>query len=82
MPWSEKQRLALRFEAFNVTNTQRMGAIDGSRRLRDCAHPGGAPYGCSCRSRQTRFRHRPTGLTLPAFRDSRARCSLASVTSF
>jgi len=31
LPWSEKQRLALRFEAFNVTNTQRMGTLDTSR---------------------------------------------------
>jgi len=31
MPWSENHKLQLRFEAFNVTNTQRMGAIDGSR---------------------------------------------------
>jgi hypothetical protein len=31
MPWSEKHTLQVRFEAFNVTNTQRMGAIDTSR---------------------------------------------------
>jgi hypothetical protein len=31
MPWGEKHMLQVRFEAFNVTNTQRMGAVDGSR---------------------------------------------------
>ena len=31
LPWSEKQDLQIRFEAFNVTNTQRMGDIDTSR---------------------------------------------------
>jgi hypothetical protein len=31
LPWSEKQSLQIRFEAFNVTNTQRMGDIDTSR---------------------------------------------------
>lgn len=31
MPWSENQELQIRFEAFNVTNTQRMGNIDTSR---------------------------------------------------
>ncbi|HLL14635.1 MAG TPA: TonB-dependent receptor [Pyrinomonadaceae bacterium] len=31
MPWSETQKLQLRFEAFNVTNTQRMGSLKGGR---------------------------------------------------
>jgi hypothetical protein len=31
LPWSETQRLQVRFEAFNVTNTQKMGTLDGSR---------------------------------------------------
>lgn len=31
MPWSETQELQIRFEVFNVSNTQRMGAIDTSR---------------------------------------------------
>jgi Carboxypeptidase regulatory-like domain/TonB dependent receptor len=31
MPWSEGHELQIRFEAFNVTNTQRMGDIDSSR---------------------------------------------------
>jgi hypothetical protein len=31
MPWSEKQKLQIRVEAFNVTNTQRLGQYDTSR---------------------------------------------------
>ena len=31
MPWSEGHNLQVRFEAFNVTNTQRMGALVGGR---------------------------------------------------
>lgn len=31
VPWSENHNVQVRFEAFNVSNTQRMGAVDGSR---------------------------------------------------
>ena len=31
MPWSEGHNLQVRFEAFNVTNTQRMGSLVGGR---------------------------------------------------
>jgi hypothetical protein len=31
MPWSERQKLQIRVEAFNITNTQRLGQFDTSR---------------------------------------------------
>ena len=31
MPWSEGHKLQIRVEAFNITNTQRMGQYDTSR---------------------------------------------------
>jgi hypothetical protein len=31
MPWSEKQKLQIRVEAFNITNTQRLGQFDTGR---------------------------------------------------
>ncbi len=31
MPWSERQKLQIRVEAFNITNTQRLGQYDTSR---------------------------------------------------
>jgi hypothetical protein len=48
VPWSEKHKLQVRFEAFNVTNTQRMGEVDGSRTGYGISlDPGGSPYGCT-----------------------------------
>lgn len=48
VPWAEKHRLQVRFEAFNVTNTQRMGAVDPSRSGYGLAlDPGGSPFGCT-----------------------------------
>jgi hypothetical protein len=31
MPWSETQKFQIRWETFNVTNTQSLGGIDSSR---------------------------------------------------
>jgi len=46
MPW-EGHSLELRIEAFNVTNTQRMGALTGGRTGYGVGlDPGGAPFGC------------------------------------
>lgn len=48
MPWSEKQKLQIRWDAFNVTNTQRLGSVDSSRTgYGITADPGGRPFGCS-----------------------------------
>ena len=48
MPWSERHKLQIRWEIFNVTNTQRLGAIDGSRTgFGITADPAGRPVGCS-----------------------------------
>ena len=48
MPWSEKQSLELRIEAFNVTNTQRMGALTGGRTGYGVGlDPAGDPAGCT-----------------------------------
>ena len=47
MPW-EGHSLELRLEAFNLTNTQRMGALTGGRTGFGIGlDPGGAPFGCS-----------------------------------
>ena len=47
MPW-EGHSLELRLEAFNVTNTQRMGALTGGRTGYGIGlDPGGAPFGCT-----------------------------------
>jgi hypothetical protein len=47
MPWNEGHQLQLRWDAFNVTNTQRFGAIDQSRTgfgvVRDPARRGALP---------------------------------------
>ena len=47
MPW-EGHTLEVRLEAFNITNTQRMGALTGGRTGYGVGlDPGGAPFGCS-----------------------------------
>lgn len=47
MPW-EGHSLEVRLEAFNLTNTQRMGALTGGRTGYGVGlDPGGAPFGCS-----------------------------------
>ena len=47
MPW-EGHSLEFRLEVFNVSNTQRMGALTGGRTGYGVGlDPGGAPYGCS-----------------------------------
>jgi len=47
MPW-EGHSLELRLEAFNVTNTQRMGSLTGGRTGYGIGlDPAGAPFGCS-----------------------------------
>jgi hypothetical protein len=48
MPWSEKQSLEIRLEAFNVTNTQAMGSLTGGRTGYGVGlDPAGEPAGCS-----------------------------------
>ncbi len=48
MPWSERHRLQFRLEAFNITNTQRMGALTGGRLGYGIGlDPAGAPVGCT-----------------------------------
>ncbi len=48
MPWSERHKLQIRWDVFNVTNTQRMGAVDVSRTgYGITADPAGRPVGCT-----------------------------------
>jgi hypothetical protein len=48
MPWADGHKLQIRWEVFNVTNTQRMGAFDGSRTgFGITGDPAGRPIGCS-----------------------------------
>jgi Carboxypeptidase regulatory-like domain len=66
MPW-EGHSLELRLEAFNVTNTQRMGALTGGRTGYGVGlDPGGAPYGCTTNCALSPFDGVPsTPLTAP-----------------
>ena len=45
MPWSEKHQLQFRWEAFNVTNTQRLTAVDGFVQGLDPFRPTATPTG-------------------------------------
>ena len=48
MPWNENHKLQIRWEVFNVTNTQRLGAFDTSRTgFGVTGDPAGRPIGCS-----------------------------------
>jgi hypothetical protein len=48
MPWNENHKLQIRWEIFNVTNTQRLGAYDTSRTGYGLTgDPAGRPLGCS-----------------------------------
>ena len=45
MPWSERHELQFRWEAFNVTNTQRLTAVDGFVQALDPQNPNATPTG-------------------------------------
>ena len=45
MPWSEKQQLQFRWEVFNITNTQRLTAVDGFVQAVDPFLPNATPTG-------------------------------------
>jgi hypothetical protein len=45
MPWSERHQLQLRWEVFNVTNTQRLTSVDGFIQNVDPFRPGSSPSG-------------------------------------
>ncbi|MCA1630938.1 MAG: hypothetical protein LC774_11485, partial [Acidobacteria bacterium] len=45
MPWSERHKLQLRWETFNVTNTQRLTGVDGFVQALDPFQPSKTPTG-------------------------------------